>query len=335
MSKKQTVEDFEALAQSRQHKLISVSNQNLPSAGDLTISCNTCHQTFTTSAHSYKNARQTGCPICKAAKASAQWAKKPRKYSEEQHKRRLARFEAIQKAKEEKRNRYAEIKNREDLIKFLEGEANEYSDFILYHMQNPPPADAIRIERHHIIPLHAGGPDEEWNLIPLIPEDHYTAHEIRARVYNEQGDIIMIRMRKAGSTNLSEDAMNRMRTGDATRKAQGTGIYAEGVSAKGGRAGGAVKSEAKDLGQKSKMSEPVIKALNEGSSWVHKTGVTCNVPPGLNTMPQLLKFLIEALPLDNEDRKKLEETNTGNVTSLLAKVIKNERSSTYGWRLNN
>jgi len=337
MSKKQTIKDFEMLAESRQHTLISVSKPDLPSGGDLTILCNTCNKTFETSAHSYKNARQTGCPICKAAKASEQWANKPRSLTPEQSKKKIAKSEAIEKAKEEKRKLYAGMKSREDLIKYLEGEANEYSKFILDRMKNPPPANAERIEQHHAIPLHAGGPDETWNLIPLIPQDHFKAHELRAQVYNEQGDKNMIKLRPADGSSLSESTIKRIKTGDATRKEKGTGIYAEGASEKGGRAGGAVKSESKDLSHQSKMSELVKKALYEGSSWVHKTGVTCNVTPEeANTMPKLAKLLAKALPLDCKDRKSLENVEKPvNVTSGLAKVIRNERSSAYGWRLNN
>lgn len=39
------------------------------------------------------------------------------------------------------------------------------------------PAEEYK-ERHHIIPECKGGPTEEWNLIDLYPEEHYTAHKM-------------------------------------------------------------------------------------------------------------------------------------------------------------
>lgn len=351
MSKKLTFEDFENLANDRQHTLISVSNQDVPSQGTLTIKCNTCNQTFTTSAKSYKNARKAGCPNCKAKKISELWGNKPRSLTPEQYERKVAKKKHIEKAKEEKTKLFTGMQNRPDLINYLEGEANEYSRFILERIFNPPPAKADNIEVHHVIPRHAGGPDEKWNLIRLTVQDHFEAHVIRARVYNEQGDKLAIQLgstppfpsesKKGDGADLDSSkrfkAESKIKTGDATRKKQGTGIYAEGVSAKGGRIGGAVKSEVKDLSYQALMSDAVRKALYEGSSWVHKTGAKCKVAPEeAKTMPQLLKLLAAALPLDCKDRERLENIkNPANVTSLLAKVIKGERNSTYGWKLHN
>lgn len=51
----------------------------------------------------------------------------------------------------------------------------------------------IYLERHHIIPRHSGGSDEESNLVQLTPEEHYFAHLCRYKAYDERGDFLACR----------------------------------------------------------------------------------------------------------------------------------------------
>lgn len=44
------------------------------------------------------------------------------------------------------------------------------------------------IEKHHILPLYSGGPDEKWNIISLCYSDHIVAHYIRWLIYGARGD---------------------------------------------------------------------------------------------------------------------------------------------------
>ena len=39
-------------------------------------------------------------------------------------------------------------------------------------------------ERHHIIPRCLGGSDDEGNLVDLTPEEHYLAHQLLVKIYN-------------------------------------------------------------------------------------------------------------------------------------------------------
>ncbi len=181
--------------------------------------------------------------------------------------------------------------------------------------------------------MHEGGPDTGWNLIPLTAENHLRAHEIRAEVYKEAGDINASRLRGEQDITLRERRLKAARLGDTTRRQQESGIYAPGASSKGGQIGGRVQSFLKDLGHESKMTEPVKKTLREGSVWEHKTGVRVELGPNeVNTLPQLVFQLIEALP-HGEDRVQLKASNTTNVTSNLGRVIKGQRKTTYGWSL--
>ena len=48
-------------------------------------------------------------------------------------------------------------------------------------------------ERHHIVPKHDGGTDEECNIVTLLPEEHFLAHFIRYKAYNQANDFISVR----------------------------------------------------------------------------------------------------------------------------------------------
>lgn len=333
MSAKKPREFYENLAKTRNHRLIDVSNSDTPSKGTLTIQCDSCNNQFTTTAHSYQNARRTGCPNCKQTSTSTQWKGKTKTLSPEQAAQRAVTKAHREATRLKKAQKYSSLKNREDLILFLESESNIYSEFILARMNEPPP-EGPDVEQHHIIPLHTGGPDTDWNLIPLTSENHLRAHEIRAEVYKEAGDINASRLRGEQDITLRERRLKAARLGDTTRKQQESGIYAPGASSKGGQIGGKVKSLAKDLGHESKMTEPVKKVLREGSKWEHnKTGSRVELgPKEVNTLPQLVDKLIEALP-HGEDRDQLKGGNITTVTSNLARVIKGDRKTTYGWSL--
>ena len=49
-------------------------------------------------------------------------------------------------------------------------------------------AGGIYLETHHVFPLSLSGPDIEWNVVAICPNDHRRAHfasdknEIRARL---------------------------------------------------------------------------------------------------------------------------------------------------------
>jgi hypothetical protein len=69
MSKRVTKEDLQEIATERNHEVVGLENyKNVHSK--VTIQCNNCSSVFTTTAHSYKNAKKTGCPECKKLIAS-------------------------------------------------------------------------------------------------------------------------------------------------------------------------------------------------------------------------------------------------------------------------
>lgn len=56
---------------------------------------------------------------------------------------------------------------------------------ILPRQQNPLPEDEIT-EEHHIWPTSCGGPDEDWNKVKLLPEEHFRAHQLLIDLYTDK-----------------------------------------------------------------------------------------------------------------------------------------------------
>jgi hypothetical protein len=76
MSKPLTREHFENLAAERNQTVEDFSSYK-GIHSNITFYCHECYTTFTTSGHSYKNAKKTGCPGCKKVTTSKNRKGKP------------------------------------------------------------------------------------------------------------------------------------------------------------------------------------------------------------------------------------------------------------------
>lgn len=54
-------------------------------------------------------------------------------------------------------------------------------------------SDYMYTERHHITPRHIGGTDDPDNMVVLLPEEHYFAHLVRWKAYNDRCDFLAVR----------------------------------------------------------------------------------------------------------------------------------------------
>jgi hypothetical protein len=382
MTKKTTYEDFQNMAKLRNHKLISISNAEIPSKGRLILYCQTCNTEFETSAASYKNARKTGCPSCKAIKARQQKSrpqvcKKNQSFlqsnsfagfSEQISQTRSARFE--------KQQQWNAILDLEDLKAYLRQENNDYSVFILEKLDSsssnahsgcllPEESSDIgseqsnsfattplvacatndeKIEVHHIIPKHAGGPDAKWNLLALSKADHVQAHLLRYQVYGEFGDYNFLKTQRLIDRGIPLNnqyelqlKQNRQKA-DQTRQQLQLGIYQPGMSQKAGKISGKKKKSLQHIySHRYRMTEKVREVLYKtGSVWYHHSTDTTVViqPKQALTMNQVRLILANALDENHENRKQLENTlRPVNVTSSLSKLIKNTkgRQKAYGF----
>lgn len=60
-----------------------------------------------------------------------------------------------------------------------------YCALISKRLQNPISKDECYCETHHIIPKSEGGPNTKDNLVNLTDREHYVAHLLLAKIYND------------------------------------------------------------------------------------------------------------------------------------------------------
>ncbi len=82
----------------------------------------------------------------------------------------------------------------EQLTFFLSTEKNAYTNFINKCRKRLIPLSVT--EFHHILPLHAKGPNKKWNLIQLSIYEHQMAHQFLYDVYKNTEDLCALRFRK-------------------------------------------------------------------------------------------------------------------------------------------
>jgi len=61
-------------------------------------------------------------------------------------------------------------------------------------------SEHVYTEVHHILPKHSGGNDEHYNTVRMLPEEHFMAHLIRYKAYNNPKDFYAVRFMLNGFT---------------------------------------------------------------------------------------------------------------------------------------
>lgn len=57
------------------------------------------------------------------------------------------------------------------------------------------------VEIHHIMPKCLGGTNEEFNLVKLTPEEHYTAHQLLVKIYASNSKLLWAAIAMTGTGN--------------------------------------------------------------------------------------------------------------------------------------
>ena len=83
-----------------------------------------------------------------------------------------------------------------------------YEQFIEYLKQEEKYLDLNNknLERHHIIPLHAGGKKDD-EIVLCTFKNHTLAHYYRYLVYNELGDLVAFKMRNGINMSTQERSL--------------------------------------------------------------------------------------------------------------------------------
>lgn len=120
---------------------------------------------------------------------------------------------------------YAGVNNRTSLIEKLTEENTEYANACLFYLGRQLESAEDIVEFHHVIPRFEGGPDDEWNLIPLSHEEHMDLHFLRYQSYQKPGDLLALRFRKKITPELIAAQVEQMRVHHEKMKQQKKGFY--------------------------------------------------------------------------------------------------------------
>lgn len=332
MTKPISQEKILIVVNGRNHKFVEFSHPDNPRAGGkgtITVICSKEHK-FVTTVNSYLNARKDGCPICKREnlKVNNPNKKAPGEKVSVSTKLRRRTRPKIDPA-------FAHIKSKEELLAFLKANPNEYNNFMLVKLMGQQ-LNKDEGAEHHIIPKHRGGPDDDWNLIYLLPKDHNTAHELRYKVYKDPGDRDALRFWSKPHLNSIEAARKRAAMAHAVCREKKVGFFSSEQQSLNGKKGGAKKSEANIQKHISKISSDVKEALSQPMCWKHKgTGALVNIPANsIRLLVELRSLFAEALPESlGEERQKILNLETKNFTSAISKVIKGKRNTAHNFLL--
>ena len=80
--------------------------------------------------------------------------------------------------------------------------AATYCALISKRLRNPISKDDCYVEKHHIIPKSEGGLDESDNLVNLTAREHYIAHLLLAKIYDDSSMWCAVQMMRNGKKPL-------------------------------------------------------------------------------------------------------------------------------------
>ena len=200
-----------------------------------------------------------------------------------------------------------------------------------------------KTETHHIIPRSVGGPEASWNKILVTTEMHQELHRTRYAIYGNHNDGLAIRFRDGDPTRYAE----RAKLSHRSQITNGVGLGDRRLQSEKGKLGGKIQTVLKVKKYVEKQSQSIIQFHLSGSRWVNKL-----VNPPLEVIYQPreirltadLKRNMEQAILSSpaqENFRSFLETDRGNFTSGIAKVIKtfmgetisSPRKRAWGWEI--
>lgn len=306
MTKKHTVQYFEAKAAERNLKVIKLEGYKGMRKSSIGLQCLTCETCFDFSCNWFLSTTKPGCLVCKKNNNKLSLKKE-----------------------------FVEIQSEDSLNRFLKENRNSYNDFIVSCLENKSEKnlDNVVYQTHHIIPNHCGGSHKSWNTVKLTMAEHVFAHQLRWETYKNQNDFLALRFMQS-QFNTKQLLAERSKLSHKVQKQLQIGRWNSKSQRSLGKKGGSKQTEAKKEMYKQKLSDPVKALLSKKSIWKHKTNITETVfeTNQFCLVVELLENLIHATE-DIKSREQMQNTNKTNATGLLARVIKKQRKSCYGWQI--
>lgn len=176
--------------------------------------------------------------------------------SSNRHKPKRKRLKKAEKQALFQQSAFSTIQDKESLLDFFEKNPNMYHEkvFTLLERQSwlldPSPEIAEKYDEiHHIIPQSSGGPDDQWNLLPVTFHEHKELHALRYEVYGEEGDRVASMSRNEIRAYTKEQKREAAKRGHETMRNLGIGFYNSEMQREFGRRSFAVgKTPAREAG---------------------------------------------------------------------------------------
>lgn len=299
--RKTSIEEIQELVEMRNHKLIEYTPgeknpTTIPQQSFLTIQCLSCDFIWKTKVHVYKNrvATSAGCRNCfeKNIKNPEIYPNSPflpKGPSLEQGKRTIEALREIHIS-----GPFGSIQNREQLFMYLANTPNAYNTFVQKILENNKEQesrennwDGALFSKHHVLPLHAAGSPDEWNLVLLTKEEHWQAHKLRYEVYQERADLAATYLtlwnaqNVSSSESLAEDEIEEVPVVNVDTKY----FY--------------------------RRTPETLQAIQNGMIWEHKEGYVVIIEPNaVQTIQEIKTKLCEALPPGHKDAERMQSNRT-------------------------
>jgi hypothetical protein len=222
------------------------------------------------------------------------------------------------------------IQTHQELLNYLNTANNPYTCFIneklkCAHHDEYACNNKKIFEQHHIIPLHAKGPNKKWNLILLTLTAHQKAHELLYHVYKQPGDLCALNFRK----NLIKKAyLLKIKMAHHTQKINKLSFYNSEIQRKNGQKGGKIQTKNKLKKYREKVGFCWNKVLGHKTIWWYKPTNKFLIINGNNCF--LPKFFGEKF-FEYKPFSKIYKAKKQSFVSCLARVLKKERHSASGW----
>lgn len=307
-----TVEELLILAKDRNHIVksfeVGIRDKNhVPKQSRVFLICGICGNEWDTKVQVYveRQSASNGCRQCYTANQQNPTIYPNSPFQPQTTTTRRSGVNALRQANQQ--SQFGHIQSRSDLIQFLTQQGDDYSKKVLPLVQRDDLLKANQqslqgpVSKHHVIPLHAGGSPDAWNLIVVTKMEHHDLHVVRYETFGEQNDLT------------------------ATFGTQADLIAAYGQNAMVGLPS-LVSSKPKQKQSQAVQRAPLElkEAFKKGTVWTHEDGTIIRFTPNqIQSTPQLKEALIKALPTHHKARLALEKnpTSQNNLRSLIITTL--------------
>lgn len=329
--KKTTIQEVQVIVQKRNHQLLffergRVNSNTIPQQSYIHVRCLICNHEWKTRLQVYleRTSIHGGCRQCynnnvQNAELYPNSPCIPRPDILGRPKRRAGK-EVLRQA--HLNGQFGFIRNRQYLIDFFRKNPNEHNDFALEviqrdeeRKQNKTSIDKRQFSSHHLIPLHAQGSPESWNIILLTKAENDKIHRLRYKLYQEAGDL------KATFATASDLA-------SATTSSMESSVD--------------YSTKESNIANLQRRTPETLRAIEKGMVWTHTDGYEeVILPNDVKTVEEIFLRLINALPVGHVDRSRMEQSSSsktyirGHITTVFSDSnsppLSKPRYSAYGF----